>query len=327
MKRSRSPAAAVVAEADLGADLELLLARVRGHPARIVKLVREPNGFATRAPVETVTIELEDGEALKLFVKRPIDGPEPNPDARTSDREIRVYERLLLDGSLPVVRSYGSIAPAGGRPIAILEHVDAWNLKYHGLDRWYEAARRLAHLHVHFAGRRSTLSRSAFLLRIDRFYVLEWLGRAIAAVAVRSAELAAALDRVTGDYERVARVIEEQPPTLVHNDLAPKNVLVVVDPARVCFVDWELAAVGCGPLDLVHLAYGLDREAAAEMCRVYCEDASHLLPASAREREAVFAACEAHKMVYRLAFSSRWKLPLETVAAWISEIDGCVRRV
>jgi aminoglycoside phosphotransferase (APT) family kinase protein len=98
----------------------------------------------------------------------------------------------------------------------------------------------------------------------------------------------------------------------VHNDLSPKNVLTdtTADPARIRIIDWEMAGTGCGLLDLVHLAYGLDPADAEAMLRIYRAEleGSDLLPAAAGELVRLRAGCELHKTVYRLAHCREWGL-------------------
>jgi len=86
-------------------------------------------------------------------------------------------------------------------------------------------------------------------------------------------------------------------------------------------VDWEMAGTGCGLLDLVHLKYGLDPESDRKMCAAYCDAlaGTGLLPADPRELRRLFAACEIHKTLYRLAFSETWRLPIERVSLWVTD--------
>src|SRR5207237_7099752 len=135
-----------------------------------------------------------------------------------------------------------------------------WDLRYQGLEHWFAAARGLARLHAHFAGRAGELAACDFLLRLDGDYLRGWAARARDVAGGYDGPLAAALARVVAGYGPVCEVLARQPPTLVHNDLAPKNVLAdrAHRPARICVVDWEVAGVGCGLLDLVDLKYGLD---------------------------------------------------------------------
>jgi hypothetical protein len=115
------------------------------------------------------------------------------------------------------------------------------------------------------------------------------------------------------------------------NDLSPKNVLAdrSQSPARICFVDWELAGVGCGLLDLVHLKYGLGGEDDRRMCAASLDAlaGSGLVPDNPRELSGLLAACELHKTLYRLACCSAWGLPADRVAGWIAEAGEFLSRV
>jgi aminoglycoside phosphotransferase (APT) family kinase protein len=150
-------------------------------------------------------------------------------------------------------------------------------------------------------------------------------------VGGQSAELAAALAPVVDGYDRVTEVLDQQPLTLVHNDLAPKNVLAdrSRSPARICFVDWEMAGVGCGLLDLVDLKYGLDPASDRRMCAAYGAElaGTGLLPSSPRGLRRLFAACELHRTVYRLAFSRVWGVPPERAAQWVAEARDLAGRI
>jgi aminoglycoside phosphotransferase (APT) family kinase protein len=137
-----------------------------------------------------------------------------------------------------------------------------------------------------------------------------------------SATLASDLQLAIGDYGPVATLLGQQPVTLVHNDVAPKNVIVdrSVEPSRICFVDWEMAGVGCGLLDLVDLKYGLDAASDGQMFAAYREAVagSGLLPAAPNELRRLVAACELHKTLYRLAFGRSWGVPEERLAEWVT---------
>jgi hypothetical protein len=318
---------------DLGLDrtVERLLGAAEGRPVQVAALRRTPSPFASLFPAEVLSVSLQGGGERSLFVKYL--GPEQadHPDKQRRDREVRIYEELLGEGALPVVRYYGSAwDEASGRRQVFLEHVADWDLRYQGLEHWLTAARSLARLHTHFAQRAGQLSACDFLLRLDAPYLRTWAGRAVEVVEGYATGLAAALAGVVKAYGRVCAVLAGQPPTLVHNDLAPKNVLAdrSHDPARICIVDWELAGVGCGLLDLVDLKYGLDPASDRAMCTAYhAELARTLVPDDPAELDRLFAACELHKTVHRLAHSRSWGLPLDTVARWVGEAEQFLARV
>jgi hypothetical protein len=305
--------------------LERFVARSLARPVTVKSLVRHPSRFATLFPAEVLTIELDRGKRLSLFLKHLGGQEQPDhPEKRCREREVRIYERLLGSSALPVVRFYGSHWNEDSRRYELfLEYVDDLTLNYHGLEHWSTAARRLAHLHAHFASRAETLEECDFLLRLDEPHLQEWADRAVTSVSVRSAELAAKLSRIVERYDTPTAVLAAQPPTLVHNDLSPKNVIAdrSAIPARICFIDWEMAGIGCGVMDIVHLKYGLDEGDDRKMRAAYCGElaGTALLPSSRAELSSVFAACELHRTLHRLAHVNFWQTPLETIARWVAD--------
>jgi hypothetical protein len=319
-------------ETQLRVTLGRLLKDSQGHCAKISSLRREPSPFATSFPVEVMSVSLENGDEMSLFVKHPGSEQSDHPDKQRRDREILVYEKLLGEIPLPAVKYYGSRWNEKTKRCDIfLEYIDDWNLKYQDLEHWFTAARRLAQFHAYFATRAERLLTCDFLLRLDTQYLCQWAERALSVVGDQSAELEAKLARVVNNYERVTEALSRQPPTLVHNDLAPKNVMAdrSCNPARLYFVDWEMAGVGCGLLDLVHLKYGLDPVNDQKMCAAYCEEmaGTDLVPPDAPDRNSLFAACEVHQTIYRLAHSKSWRLPLAKVAEWVIEAEQFMARI
>jgi aminoglycoside phosphotransferase (APT) family kinase protein len=132
-------------------------------------------------------------------------------------------------------------------------------------------------------------------------------------------------------FQAGAELLAVQPPTLVHNDLSAKNVLVdrSAQPARVCFVDWEMAGIGCGLLDLVHLRYGLQPTEAAELCASYHEAVrgADVLPSKEAELMSVLAACEIHETNVRLWCSARWSLPEDRLDEWVGDTEAALGRI
>jgi hypothetical protein len=319
-------------ETDIRLTLERLLQDTQGRHAKISSLRREPSPFATLFPAEALSVSFESGDELSLFVKHL--GPEQSdhPDKQRRDRETRVYEELLGADNLPVPRYYGSNwNETTKRREIFLEYIDDWNLKYHDLEYWFIAARRLAQFHAYFATRAEKLLACDFLLHFDTSYLYEWADRALSVLRDQSEELAKELALAVGSYDRVAEILARQPLTLAHNDLAPKNVLAdrSTNPARICFVDWEMAGVGCGLMDLVELKYGLDPVNDQKMRMVYCAElaGTDLLPSCPEDRSSLFAACELSQTVYRLAHSKSWNLPIARVAQWVSEARQLVMRI
>lgn len=288
---------------------------------------RAPSRFAHRSRAEVVTVVLADGTVQRRFVKWL--APETHPDKRRRDREPLVFGRLLDPGRcerrVPAPRCYGCHRDAAScEHVLVLEYVDGWPLKYHGLDHWATAARELARLHASFAASGGLLRRCDFLLRLDGDYFRAWTARASAAVRAHASALERRVQRVLHDHDAVVEALDAQPPTLVHNDLAPKNVVVETssDPARICFVDWEMAGVGCGVLDLAHLLHGLtgrDREAVGSA--YWSELARALPPVTVPDREHVLAACDLQNAIFRLAHIAAWGLDRPAVEDRVDELE------
>jgi thiamine kinase-like enzyme len=319
-------------EARLRLVLQETLQQAMKRPVIVQEFTHKPSPFATLFPADILKIKLQDGRKLSLFLKHLGDEQSQHPEKQRRDREIRIYEKLFTGDNLPVVKFFGSRwNETTNRFEVFLEYIDDWNLKYHSLEHWFTAARRLAHLHAHFATITNKLLASDFLLRFDANYFNEWANKALSEVASQSYDLAAKLKTIVQNYDRVIDLLLQQPITLVHNDPSPKNVIAdrSSNPARICFVDWEMAGIGCGLLDLVHLKYGLDGGSDQEMRNAYCSElaGTDLLPATQAGLDRLFAACELHKTIYRLAFSTKWQLPFEKVARWVDETQVFFARV
>jgi thiamine kinase-like enzyme len=313
-------------EARLRITIEEVFQKALGRSVVVSTLNHEPSSFATLFPADILHIGLQSGKKVSLFLKHLGSEESDHPDKRYPDREVRIYEELLRNDDLPVVRYYGSRRNETTKRCEVfLEYIDDWNLKYHNLEHWFTAARRLANLQAHFANQAERLLDCEFLLRLDAVYLHEWAERALSVLANLSVELAKKLEYVVNNYDQIVKILTRQPLTLVHNDPSPKNVIADRSsrPARICFIDWEMAGVGCGLLDLVHLKYGLDPVNDNKMCKAYCAELSGtgLIPSSEQDLRKLLAAAELHKTLYRLAHSVIWDIPIKMVAQWVIEAE------
>ncbi len=321
--------ALVALDTDVDAGLGEAIRRAAGPRAEPVATRRAPNPYATVSESEVVSVVLATGERLTIFVKHLGEEQRDHPDKLLREREVRVYEELLGDPGLPVPRFLGCTRDeATGSLDLFLEHVDGWNLKYQGLARWRASARHLARLHRALSNPSERLLDRDFLLHLDGEYQLFWAGRAVASVSSLSVELATRLRRTVDRMGPAIELLAGQPPTLVHNDLAPKNVIASTGAGAACtwIVDWEMAGVGCGLIDLAHLMHGLPPREARRMLEIYGRElaGSGLLP-SGEEGQRLLAACRLHCTLYRLAHADEWKLPLDQVAEWVAESEALNR--
>src|SRR5215212_2279023 len=123
------------ADATLRPTVERILARAQGHPVRVSDLKLQHSPFATLFPADVVSVLLESGEQISLFVKYLGLEQSDHPDKQVRDRELQIYEKLLGKSDLPVSRYYGSRwNGATTRYELFLEYIDDWNLKYHELE-------------------------------------------------------------------------------------------------------------------------------------------------------------------------------------------------
>ena len=295
-----------------------------GRRCVIKSLRRQRSPFAGVWPAETLSGELDDGEHFSLWLKRHPPDVWVHPDKDVPEREILVYQQLLNRPDLPVPRMYGaSRDPVSGETRLYLEHVPDWDLRYHGLDTWETVVRALARLHRHFAARRDELEACSFLVQVDRSYIDAWTARALDALHSSNAGLARRLDRALATRKPVGDVLTSRPRTLIHNDLAPKNVIAhaSVKPSRIFFVDWEVAAYGSPALDLAHFAFGLSEADERRLITAYVSESPGVLP-TGDELIRVLAAARAHKAVFRLAHHHLWQGRPGVAQSWVAEVEA-----
>ncbi|MGD8809979.1 MAG: aminoglycoside phosphotransferase family protein [Gammaproteobacteria bacterium] len=305
-------------QARIGACLTAAL----GRTVDVVSLTRQRSPYATVFPAEIITVQLDDASRVSLFAKYIGSEQAEHPDKACRDREPRVYRELFAGADLPVVQCFSAAwDEASQRYELLLEHIDGWNLKYHELTHWYAAAVNLARLQNFFAHDAERLKGCSYLLQLNEAYFHQWADRALTTVSQLSPKLEHPLRAVVSGYSSVAALLAEQPPTLVHNDLSPKNVLadLSAEPPRIRFIDWEMAGVGCGLLDLVHLKYGLEPAADDAMIQAYrgALETAAWLPKQPEAFDRLLAACELHKSLYRIAHAGIWQLPEATITQWI----------
>jgi len=152
------------------------------------------------------------------------------------------------------------------------------------------------------------MAQADFLVRYDRSYFEIWPARAGL--------------RLPG-YEAVVEHLAGLPSTLVHGELYASNVLVTE--GRICAVDWELAGIGPGVLDVAALTTGWsepERSALAEAYRRALENPPD------EDRFAKDLDCASlHLAVQWLGWSSGWQPPPEHAHDWRAELPRLVERV
>lgn len=249
----------------------------------IAELRRRPSSYRTSFPIDDVDVTLADGAELALVFKQlgrdalEDEARRAKPDFLDDPlREPAVYASVLAPAGLGTARLYGSVCDPGvERYWLFVERVQGLELFQVG-DRglWEATARWLAEMHARLAPDLERHRDAGRLLDYDARYLRSWIERAVEfARDSRGAAERQALDRLRSGYDDVVEELLALPRTVIHGELYASNVLVDTRgaAARVCPVDWELAAAGPGLVDLAALVSGgwseADREAIASAYR------------------------------------------------------------
>jgi hypothetical protein len=292
-----------VTDAELRAAIEAAL----GRPARSVE--RRPGAYASSFAVEELEVGALDGSTVRLILKdvstaglAPTAVCAKSPALLDAAREPAVYRELLRPWELDV-----PVCHASGPGWLLLEAVDGTPLWQCGAwDAWKAAARWLGDLH-----RRGAPPGPASLVRYDGRHLDGLLHAALAAMP------GGALDAVVLAWERAAKLLVTWPQALVHGDFYPSNVLVApgTDGPRIRPVDWELAGIGAGLLDLAALTAGRWTAAERERLAVAYRSASSDQPPHFGE---AFESARLAVAVGWLGRSAHWTPPPHHAQDWLA---------
>jgi hypothetical protein len=308
---------------ELRAAVEGALGRHFGRPCRIVEFRRTPSEYRSSFALEELGVRLEDGRSLEIVFKdvspRGLTDvaraakPEFLYDPR---REIRTYVDALNSSQLGTAVCYGTVENSdSGRRWLFLEKVAGRELYQVGDFRiWQQVAAWLADLHRHFAARVGSLQQTIPLLRYDGDFYRLWPRRALVFVGrAASAENRRRLEKIVAGYDRVVERLTSLPVTLIHGEFYASNVLFEQSSAglRVCAVDWEMAAVGPGLIDLAALTAG--RWTASEKAELAT---AYNAPAELR---ASLDYCRLHLAMQWLGWANDWSPPAEHAHDWLAD--------
>jgi hypothetical protein len=319
---------------DLRTALEAALSDHLGAPRRVAWLERAASDYRSSFALEELRVGLDDGMALDVMFKDL--SPKGLTDvARAAkpaflydpQREINTYRDLLAKAGLGTPLFYGAVAdPVAGRYWLFLERVRGRELYQIGERAvWRHAARWLAGLHFRFAPRSDALRRTAALVTCDADYYRLWPRRALAfAEAGFSPDAAARLGRIVAGYERVVERLLALPATLLHGEFYASNVLVQELPGgiRVCPVDWEMAAVGPGLLDLAALTAGRwTEDERTDLALAYhaAYPPTDGWPPAPEEFLADLDVCRLHLAIQWLGWAREWSPPRDHAHDWLQD--------
>lgn len=319
-----------------------LIARLAEHEGRdVLELARRPYRYATSAPLEEVRVLMDGGAEMELILKE-LSRDRLLREARTTkpafvhepSREVETYRRILAPAGIGA-RCFAAVAESDpARYWLLLEKVPGVELWQVGeLSVWEEAARWLAGLHARFAGRIEELrGANPYLLEHSSSWYRSWWERARAALVRSDDGRASALNgALEGYYGEAIPSLTNLPRTFVHGEFYPSNVLVVrEDPhPRICPIDWEMAAIGPGLIDLAALVGGWDPPERGRLVAAYLSglpEGDAARPA-AESLSADLARCRLHLALQWLGWSPDWRPPPEHAHDWIGEASMLVHQL
>jgi thiamine kinase-like enzyme len=250
---------------DLRGTIESWVSSSNGVSRRIRQLARRQSSASSSCALEELQVQLDDGTRGQLVFKN-MDPRAMLQSARQARprfaynprREIEIYRTILMPHHLSTPVCYDAVVkPHLGLYWLFMERVAGLRLDQIGeITIWQKAARWLAHLHRYFASRTMSLARSSHLIDYDRAWYRKWIQRAELLMARTESEPDFA--KLVECYDQVIDRICALPTTFIHGEFYASNVLVqrTDDDVRICPVDWELAGVGPGLIDLAALTSG-----------------------------------------------------------------------
>jgi Phosphotransferase enzyme family len=238
-------------------------------------------------------------------------------------REINVYRHLHPLLNMGTAQLYGDVVePGTGRYWLFLENIASPELYQFGdIEVWMEAAMWLARFHAsHASDPESARSVVPQLLEHDVSYYQTWLRRAF---SFRGG----ALGPVERCYNDAITYLLSLPRTLIHGEFYPSNILVQKrgTNTRICPIDWEMAAVASGILDVAALASGnWSRSQRLCMAKAWYD----ALPEKLRPPDLVtaFDCAQLQIAVQWLGWSDQWRPPREHAHDWLDEAERICSR-
>jgi Ser/Thr protein kinase RdoA (MazF antagonist) len=313
-------------------DQELIAVVGQREGREVLGLSRRPYRYATSAPLEELRVSMVGGAEMALIFKD-LSRDQLLGDARTTKptflhqpgREVETYRRILAPAGIGP-RCIAAVADSDPpRHWLLLEKVPGVELWQVGeLSVWEEVATWLGRFHARFAGQLDELrNANPYLLEHSDSWFLSWCERARAALALSTDRRASTLQRALDRYDDVITSLAALPRTFVHGELYPSNVLVSPHkrPARVCPVDWEMAAIGPGLVDLAALVGGWGVPEQQRLVSAYLDglpEAGAASPAS-ETLAADLARCRLHLALQWLGWSPDWRPPREHAHDWVGE--------
>lgn len=308
-----------------GASLDAALADV----APGARVARRPFPYATSHRLEEVELTRPGRGPTRLVAKhlgrRQLTGTARRAKPITlyrADREAEVYGRVLRGADLGTPELIADVVVAGSdERVLVLEEVAGVPLWETGdPDVWRSVARWLARTHRRFDGGESSAWAPSALLRYDADLLAAAGTRGLVRVGNRA--MRAAMGQLHID---AVAALAAEPLTLVHGDFYPSNVVVAGD--RVAVIDWELAGVGPGLLDLAAFVSGrwTDQERLDLVAAYHAELGRPAPPRADFLRLVDLAAL--HVALAWAGRESEWAPPDEHLRDWLADAHVVAARL
>jgi hypothetical protein len=317
-------------------DSELggMLRRILMPMGPILRFERIPSEYASSYPLEELTIWLSDGQVLKVMMKD-VGRDSLSQDAQLAKpiflrdpwREITAYRVILPLTENGPPKFYGAeVDEAAGRFLIFIEKLPGVELFQVGdLNVWQAVARWLAKFHLSTAG--AVASSPSQLIYYDANLYRTWARRALELAQ----NLTSPARKVLENYEPFVERLLHLPRNCIHGEFYASNVLVDRQPAanRVGPVDWEMAAVGPGLIDLAALIAGNwtdDKRTAISLAYFEAFGPHEQIPDSTNFLWLLDHA-RLHLAVQWLGWSDRWVPPKEHRHDWMAEMIHLAERI
>lgn len=326
-----------VESAALQAALEPLLERHPDVRQPLSRLRRRLSAYSSSCTIENLEAVLRNGRRLSLVFKdlspsALLDGARRVRPAfaYAPHREIDTYERILRPERHGTAACYGSVrCPDEGRYWLFLGRVSGRLLWQVGrIEAWEAAARWLARFHRSFAARNGLAGDPRFVhgARYDEAWFRVWPARAEEFLRRRRTSAASRrrFQRLLARHDRLVARLVALPRTFVHGEFYPSNVIVRrLDEDRcICPVDWELAGIGPGLMDLAALTAGEwtpgDRRKMIAAYRDAFEPVRGWPPSLAELAEAV-DWCRLQACLQWIGWADDWSPPGPHAQDWLGE--------
>jgi hypothetical protein len=240
--------------------------------SQVTILDRQPNTYASTFPSEIVRCQLGNGRRLRFLCKYGADHS-TSLSGITGHKggvpyEAAVYRHVLRTSRATTPTFYGAYRDleTGGTWL-ILEYLDdsvRLCSKRESSAAMGLAARWIGRFHNDATEERLSGASVRFLNRYDAEYYLGW-ARRTSLLAGHLRQRLPWLTTLCGRFEDVVALLLASPPTVIHGEYYPSNVLF--RGGTVYSVDWESAAVAAGEIDLAALTedWGAEIERQCEL--------------------------------------------------------------